>query len=627
MTPTRDSGTMTILTQFREQSMKTWIHLALAGLLTIMLAACQPADEPAAPVPDQSEVNGEAEEESAAMPADTAAEFDALAETLIEEMLELSPEWAIRQGRYENAGVMTVPDAAHRERMLEFVDSALARLDQFVPDTLPSAQRTDHALLHNRLESMRWYQEEFRNWQWMPSTYNVAGILSVLLNTEFAPLEERLQLIHSRLEDVPAYYQAARGNIEQPSLEHTELAIAQNRGALGVFDDIAEELTAIDDDELDHERFTESLDAARDAVSGWIDWLEALQTELADEGGARPFRIGEALYDRKFELDIQSDFSAAELYERALAEKDRLHAEMDEMAAELWPDYFPDEPAPEDGLERIARLIDHLSDRHVALEDFVDEIRRQIPELEAFVREHDLLDQDPDKPLVVRETPDYMRGTGAIASVSAPGPFNPGAETFYNVTPLDHFGPELAASYLREYNHWILQILNIHEAIPGHYTQLLHANRSPSLVKSLFGNGAMIEGWAVYAERMMLEEGWGDYEPELWLMHGKWLLRVVFNTILDYAVHVKGMERDEAILLMREEAFQEESEATQKWRRITLSQVQLTSYFAGYAEIYDLRERLKAELGEDFDLKDFHNEFLSYGSAPVSTIAELMTED
>ncbi len=609
--------------------MKIRIQFALSVLLFMGLVACQPADETQAPTPAQPEVGGEPGDEATPRVTDLAmaAQFDALAETLIEEMLVLSPEWAIRQGRYENAGVMTVPDAAHRQRVREFVDSALARLERFDPVALPSAQRTDHALLHNRLESMRWYQEEFRGWQWMPSTYNVAGTLSVLLNTEFAPIEERLQLILSRLEHVPAYYQAARANIERPTLEHTELAMGQNQGAFGVFDDIADELSDINSDVLDRERFGERLDAARDAVSGWIEWLEDMHAELLAANGARPFRIGEDLYERKFELDIQSDFSAAELYERALAEKERLHAEMNEMATELWPDYFPDEPAPEDGLERIARLVDQLSDRHVALEDFVDEIRRQIPELEAFVREHDLLDQDPEKPLVVRETPDYMRGTGAIASVSAPGPFNPGAETFYNVTPLDHFGPELAASYLREYNHWILQILNIHEAIPGHYTQLLHANRSPSLVKSLFGNGAMIEGWAVYAERMMLEEGWGDHEPELWLMHGKWLLRVVFNTILDYAVHVKGMERDEAIRLMREEAFQEESEVTQKWRRITLSQVQLTSYFAGYAEIYDLREQFKAELGDDFDLKDFHNQFLSYGSAPVRVIAELMTEE
>ena len=328
---------------------------------------------------------------------------------------------------------------------------------------------------------------------------------------------------------------------------------------------------------------------------------------------------------RGFAYDIQADFSAAQLYRRALAEKQRLLDEMDGYTKSLWPEYFGEASMPADRLERIGQMIDRLSEEHVAIEDFVSEIRAQMPRLAEFVRENDLLDQDPDKPLVVRETPEYMRGTGAIASVSAPGPFNPDAETYYNVTPLETYGEEQAASYLREYNDWMLQILNIHEGIPGHYTQLLHANKSPSLVKSLFGNGAMIEGWAVYAERMMLEEGWGDHAPELWLMHGKWLLRVTHNAILDYAVHVRGMERETAIRMMQEEAFQEPSEATQKWRRLTLTQVQLTSYYAGYAAIYDLRERLKAEQGEDFDLKAFHNRFLSFGSAPVDTIADLMS--
>src|SRR5690625_2638163 len=172
----------------------------------------------------------------------------------------------------------------------------------------------------------------------------------------------------------------------------------------------------------------------------------------------------------------------------------------------------------------------------------------------------------------------------------------------------------------------MVKILNNHDAIPGHYTQLVHANKSPSLVKSLFGNGAMIEGWAVYSERMMLEAGWGDHAPELLLMQGKWLLRVVHNTILDYAVHVLGMERDKALRQMREEAFQEESEATQKWIRITHTQVQLTSYYAGYAAILDLRTELQNELSADFDLTTCHNRFLGYGSAPVATIARLMTE-
>ncbi len=309
-----------------------------------------------------------------------------------------------------------------------------------------------------------------------------------------------------------------------------------------------------------------------------------------------------------------------------MAEKERLHERMDGITVELWPEYFPDTEIPADRLERIGMLIDRLSDNHIAPGEYFAEIERQIPLLEAFVRENELLDQDPDKPLTVRETPLYMRGSGAGASISAPGPFNPGAETYYNVTPLDEYTPEQAESYLREYNHWMLQILNIHEAVPGHYTQLVHANKTPSLVKSLFYNGAMVEGWAVYSERMMLEEGWGDNEPEMWLMYGKWNLRVVCNAILDYAVHVLGASEEDILDLLKREAFQEDTEATNKWRRATLSQVQLTSYFAGYAEIYDFREQRKRELGEEFDLQEFHNEFLSYGNAPVSVIKDLMTD-
>lgn len=595
--------------------MPQFIRFLISIGLVILLVACQPE----APVSEPLD--------EAHTPAELADDFDALAETLIDEFLAHSPEWAIRQGRYENARQLTVPDADQRERSLALAESALNRLAAFDPASLPARQRTDLELLRNRFESMIWYQNEFRSWAWMPSSYNVVGTIAVLLNTDFAPEDERLRVVSERLAQVPAYYQAARANIETPTLEHTELAIGQNRGGLNMLgEDLLERVRRSGLDASEKQRFEEHLAQARSAIEGWINDLEALHASLADGGQARPFRIGAELYEQKFAFDIQSDFSAAALYQRALDERDRLHADMAVIATELWPKYFGEEPPPEARLEMIARLIDHLSDRHVALEDFVDAIRSQIPQLEAFVREHDLLDQDPDKPLIVRETPEYMRGTGAIASVSAPGPFNPGAETFYNVTPLDYYGEELAASYLREYNHWILQVLNIHEAIPGHYTQLLHANRSPSRVKSLFGNGAMIEGWAVYAERMMLEQGWGEQEPELWLMYGKWALRVVHNAILDYAVQVLGLERDEAIRMMREEAFQEVSEATQKWRRITLSQVQLTSYFAGYAEIYDFRERLRAEQGEDFNLRDFHNEFLSYGSAPVSVIIELMEE-
>jgi uncharacterized protein (DUF885 family) len=278
---------------------------------------------------------------------------------------------------------------------------------------------------------------------------------------------------------------------------------------------------------------------------------------------------------------------------------------------------------PNDRFQKIGMVIDKLSLQHVAPAEFLPEIRRQIPQLQDYVIKNNLVTIDPSKPLVVRETPLYQRGV-AGASIDAPGPYRPKDKTYYNVTPLDGLTPQQAESSLREYNNWMLQILNIHEAIPGHYTQLMNANRSPSLVKALFGNGAMVEGWAVYGERMMLESGYGNNAPELWLMWCKWNLRSVSNTILDYSVHVLGMQQAEAIDLLVRQAFQTRQEADEKWRRVSLTSVQLTSYYSGYEQIMELRERRKQQLGERFNLKEFHDQFLSYGNAPVKMISELM---
>lgn len=593
------------------------LNCLTTAILFTVITACAPESTPVAPAP-------QAMPETPATDVSTTA-FAQYSEELMLRMLERNPEWSIFAGRYDDAHLVTVPDAARRADDLAFVETELARLAETDPESLPPSQRIDHNLLTNRLESMRWYLTEFRDWQWNPSTYNMAGPIGLLLNTPYAPEAERLRAVMARLEQVPAYYQAARANISNPTAQHTELAMTQSRGTLNLFgQSLQDRVEASSLEDAEKARFEQARQNAVLTVEGFIAELQGILTAFGGDETPRDFRIGAELYEPKFRYDIQSGFSARELYERAVAEKNRLHNDMDAIALELWSKYFPDQTMPQDRLERIGRLIDHLSNQHVAREDFITEIERQIPMLAAFVDEHDLLDQDPTRPLVVRETPEYMRGSGAGASISAPGPFNPTADTYYNVTPLDDYTDEQAASYLREYNHWVLQILNIHEAIPGHYTQLVHGNKSDGLIKSLLRNGAMIEGWAVYSERMMLEEGWGDQEPEMWLMYGKWNLRVVTNALMDYAVHVLGMTQDEAMDMMLREAFQEQTEAENKWRRITLSQVQLTSYFTGYAEIYDFRERLKAQQGDAFDLKSFHNQFLSYGNAPVPAIIDLM---
>jgi uncharacterized protein (DUF885 family) len=544
-------------------------------------------------------------------------------DAFFEQYWKLNPDGAISSGYYKVADRLIVPDDKARAIELKQLDQWSKQLHRIDRAKLSPAVRADWTLLDDAFNQDRWSITEYKDWQWNPAVYNVAEPFALIFSLEYAPLEQRLRTFLKRLEKVPAYYDAAKRSVENPTREHTQLAIEQNAGALGVFgDELNEKIASSKLTATERAQFTERIAAARAAIEDYIAWLKALDAKLA-QGTPRSFRIGRDTYEKKFELNIQSGETAEALNKRALEEKERLLTRMSLLSDQLWPKYFPNAATPDDRLDKIGRLIAKLSEQHVAREDFFAEISREIPQLEQWVRDHDLIDLDPSKPLKVRETPEYKRGI-AGASIDAPGPYDPSAPTYYNVTPLDDLTPERAESFLREYNQWMLPILNIHEAVPGHYVQLIYANKSPSLIKNIFGNGAMVEGWAVYSERMMLESGFGENRAENWLIYSKWNLRSVCNVILDYGVHVLDWSEQDVKNLLTREAFQTEQEAAEKWRRVQLSSVQLTSYYSGYSAIYALRERLKRAQADRFDLKGFHEQFLSYGNAPVKLIAELM---
>lgn len=549
--------------------------------------------------------------------------FDAATIQFLNALWRLEPERAIMSGKFDTAAIVKIPDAATRDAKLAFISEWLGRFGKLKPADLSVRQRTDQAVLVNWLNAERWYLTQFQSWKWNPAQYSIAGPLDVILNTEYASQPQRLRTILKRLDAVPLYYKVAAQNLDHPTREHTRLAIRQAPGNLEVLDAIEKAMQESILSDGEKRLFAQRLREARAAVNDYVGFLEMVDQQQATAGTARPFRIGRELYEQKFAHDIQSASSAEQTYQQALAAREELLVRMDGLSDELWPKTMGDLPKPQDRFQKIGMVIDRLSSNHVPREQFIDEIRRQIPMLQEFVTSRNLLDLDPDKPLVVRETPAYMRGV-AGASIDAPGPYRPQDRTYYNVTPLDALTPDQAESTLREYNHWMLQVLNIHEAVPGHYTQLVYANRSPSIVKALFGNGAMVEGWAVYAERMMMEAGYGEATPEMWLMYSKWLLRTVTNTILDYRVHVLGMDEPEAMDLLQRQAFQTRAQAQEKWHRVQVSSVQLASYFSGYSEIMALRDRQKKKLGNSFNLKRFHEQFLGYGNAPVKVIADMM---
>ena len=548
--------------------------------------------------------------------------FIALKQKFLHALWKQDPDMAMAAGNYSDAAHLVLPDQKSRDQYVTFAHQWLSRLAKVNAAMLPVSEQTDLTLMHNYLEGTVWYLTQLREFEWNPTQHNIAGGFDAILNTDFAPQSERVSIAIQRLQSVPAYYAAAKASIHSPTLEHTQLAIRQSAGAITVLAELEETAAKVKLTTREQQSLIVGLKNARDAVNDYVAFLTETAQHLTPET-SRSFRIGKELYEGKFKADIQSSFTAEQTYQRALAAKDEAHRNMEKLADQLWAKTMGDQAKPEDRAQKIAAVIAKLSEQHIKGEDLFPVIRKQLPVLESWIKDHDLLELDTKKPLIVRETPEYERGV-TIASIEAPGIFRPHDNTYFNVTPFDGQSAEKIESTLREYNHWVLQILCIHEAIPGHYTQLQHANQSPSVIKTLFSNGAMIEGWAVYSERMMLESGYGENSPEMWLMYYKWNLRTVCNTILDYSVHVLGMTEAQAKDLLINQAFQTQAEADGKWQRVQYSSVQLASYFSGFSEILDLREQLKKQQGDKFNLKQFHEQFLSYGSAPVGMIKNMM---
>jgi uncharacterized protein (DUF885 family) len=545
--------------------------------------------------------------------------FDGYTQHFLDALWKLDPDRATQTGYHMYDSVLVIPSESNRQKIVTFTKVELDSLQHYDANTLSESSKIDYKLIQNELEGMQWSMQSLKSYEWNPSEYNVTGTFAYILNEHYAPLDKRLRNFYEKMGNIPAYYKEAQKQIKNPVPELTNLTVDQLNGGLGVFEkDFADSLKKTKIPEATQKQMLARAKLSAEAIKNFAGWLSNLKSVKP-----RSFRLGGDLYQEMFKYEVQSAFTAQQVFNAATERKKFLHREMGKLSKQLWPKYFGKQPMPKDSLEMIGQMIDTLSTKHVKPEEFQSAIEKLIPKLTDFVKTKNLLAQDASKPLVVRKEPAYMAGV-AGASVSSPGPYDKSGNTYFNVGSLAGWAPQRAESYLREYNQYLLQILCIHEAIPGHYTQLVYSNKAPSLIKSVLQNGAMIEGWAVYSEEMMLDAGYGNNEPEMRLMWYKWNLRSVCNTILDYSVHANNMTKEQALKLLTREAFQQQAEAEGKWKRVSVSSVQLTSYYTGYKEIIDLRDAYKKKMGEKYTVKDFNEKFLSYGSAPVKFIKELM---
>jgi uncharacterized protein (DUF885 family) len=555
------------------------------------------------------------------------AAFAKLAARFVDQYPAFSPVGATLLGDHRFDAQLDEVSAAQREKEDRFAHHMLDSLVKIDRAALSRPNQVDAALLDHELRSEIWQLETLREWEWNPLAYTglTGNAIYGLMARDFAPLPARLTDVAARLEQIPRLLEQVRATLVPARVPrvHADTAVKQNRGVLSVIDEmVVPNLGEVD--AATKARLERAIAGARAAVEAQQKWLEGTLVPNA----AGDFRLGTTLFDQKLAFALDTPLTRAELSSRAKAEFDKVREQMYEVAKLVYGAQYPYTKFPAEPSEAFRQAVTRaaLERAYAELPDanhIVDVAKGLLADATAFVKARNLVTVPPD-PVEVVVMPEFQRGV-AIAYCDSPGPLDVGQKTFYDVAPLPaDWTPEQVHSFLREYNIYSLRDLTVHEAMPGHFVQLAHANRYPSTLRALLSSGTFVEGWAVYAEHFMVDAGFGGDSPLQRLIQLKWYLRAVANAILDQGIHCEGMTREQAMELMVEGAFQEEREAALKWTRAQLTSAQLSTYFVGYQELADLRQEVQRDWGDNFDLKRYHDTLLSFGSPPPRFVRALL---
>ncbi len=533
-------------------------------------------------------------------------QFTQRVDAFLDEFFRLYPVSATAAGMHAVDGEWPDLSESGRAARLAFAGRWEAELRAMPDGPLTASERIDRDLLLSELAALTFDEADLREGAWdaLGYVYLLGGGIFPLLARGFAPLAARLTSVAARLEGVPAVLAAAAAELgslpeRPPSRLHTEMAIKQLSGIAVLADDALAQAGAAAD-RADVAAVTPRLLAAATTARVAIAAFEAfLRDDLLPRSSGEG-RLGPELFARKLRHTFRSSLTADQILAQARAEYEAVRGEMIRIARDIWSRWVPGEPLPtaaSDGSQEAAdqrtvgAVAAAIGRAHHPAGDLVEYCRQSYRDIVDFCREKDLIGV-PDDPLEIDWTPPFLREY-AGAMLDAPGPLDKGQKAFYFMTPPPgEWTAEQVESYLAEENDRQIDLTTIHEGTPGHYLQLVYSNRCPSIVRAVFGSGVFVEGWAVYVTQVMMDVGFHAGDPALWLIHWKFYLRAIANAIIDIGIHAGSMTEHEAMDLMVHGGFQEESEASKKWDRARLSSTQLSTYFVGSMEMWNLeRER------------------------------------
>jgi uncharacterized protein (DUF885 family) len=542
-------------------------------------------------------------------PADL--QFNQIVDDYVFGSLALSPVTASTVGYHQHHGRMLEDElddfsAAGIKANLTLQRDIEARIAKLDPKWLTPEQRADIDIVHDAILATRLDVEEMQSYRHNPTIYVelVGNALYTPYVLRYAPAVERYKHIVQRLIAIPELVRQAEQNLQDAPEVWNKVAREENGGNIDLIDGV---LRTDCPKALAHE-YAQAAEPALIALRAFNEFLEGTLSKKTSE-----WRIGKVHYAKKFSYVLATGKTPDTLLKEAEADLKKTRDEMVQLAA------------PKTVEEALADVAAH----HATPRTYMASAKATLATATAFVKARDLVTVPPNSNLQVIDTPVFMRGVYGVGGFNSAPALEPKLGAFFWVTPIADSWPQARIdSKLREYNDSGLAHLTVHEAMPGHYLQAEYANevqpRSRRLLRNIYGNGPYVEGWAVYSQKLMADEGFLSDSPGYRLTLAKQMMRVLANTIMDVRLQTLDMTDAEAIELMTKGAYQETEEATAKLQRAKLSSCQLPTYYAGYKGWLAVRDRFRGTHGDTVSLKQFHEAALREGAVPLPVLDELL---
>jgi len=481
-------------------------------------------------------------------------------------------------------------DRAHLAAVEALDDAGLSRDARFERDLeVHNVRRT----LFDATEVRRWERSG-------TAAAELGDAVFLLFARGAAPLAERLERIADRLEQAPAFIEASKSRAVGPQVaqwQQVEARYARDLPSLfrSVRETAGSPAAALPRAEL--ARLDRAIDAANVALEAYGAWLTDSLASATDD-----WPLGRERYDELVRLRAFGDLDAEAILQIG---HDQLQANLEGRRA-AGREVDPDADLPS--------LIDRLKGNHPAtFEEALEAYREVMGRSRAYIIEHGIATVPDDEVIEVVETPEYLRSVMPFAAYYSPARFDADQRGIYIVTPAVDDDPNA----MREHYYASISNTSIHEAYPGHHLQLAVAAKHPSLTRMFTDAPEFVEGWGMYSEQMMREEGF-DAGPEFRMAMYTDAVWRACRIILDVRMHRGELTPDEATDFLVEHTSFERSVARAEVRRYTYTPGYQLSYLLGKVLILGMREEQRRRLGADFSLGAFHDTLLRNGSLPIS---------